>query len=180
MKVSLLMVTAERTTKEYDAAELPLVIGRGHDCRLRVPVDSVSRHHCELAENDDEELVIKDLKSSNGTYVNRERIKERELVPGDLLSIGPVVFVVKIDGHPKEIDADTAFTKGKVSVGGGAEAMIDGMPTWGGTTKPGASPKEAGGKPKGGLAFGGKDDEGFEALLRELRESDDDEPKPKK
>lgn len=185
------MVTAEGETREFPIAKLPITIGRAPDAKLRVPVDSVSRHHCELFENDDEELAIRDLKSSNGTYVNRERIKDRELVPGDLLSVGPVVFVVKIDGHPADVDPKTAFIKGVVAVGGGADQkpdMIDGVPTWS------APPRGGLGRPGGGLSAkpgagaaprkGPPEDEGFESLLKDLSESDfdikmpDDDDKP--
>lgn len=194
MKVSLLMVTSDGTAKEFPVPSLPLIIGRGSDCRLRVPVDSVSRQHCELSENDDEELVVRDLKSSNGTYVNRERIKERELVPGDLLSIGPVVFVVKIDGHPRDVDPATAYANGSVAVGGGAPAMIDGVPTWSGgapapspaprEAEPGTAPKPASPAPPAKKSL--DDDDGFDSLLKDLSESDfdidlpDDDDPPKK
>lgn len=189
-----MMVTAEGETREFPVTKLPLIIGRAPDAKLRVPVDSVSRQHCELFENDDEELAIRDLKSSNGTYVNRERIKDRELVPGDLLSVGPVVFVVKIDGHPADVDPRTAFIKGVVSVGGGADqkpGMIDGVPTWSAPPRGGLGVPGGGvsGKPGAAAAKKGPpEDEGFESLLKDLSESDfdiklpddDDDPKPRK
>ncbi|MFN7019950.1 MAG: FHA domain-containing protein [Phycisphaerales bacterium] len=172
------MVTSDGTTREITGLKLPLVIGRSSECKLRVPVDSVSRQHCELSVNDDEELVIRDLKSSNGTFVNRERVATaRELVPGDLLSIGPVVFVVRLEGHPRQIDAATAFAQGAVAVGGGAAAMIDGVPTWTGQAvsgaAAGASPRPA--SPPSGSAKAkpsGEEDD-FESLLKSLREDDD-------
>lgn len=182
MKISLLMVTSQGVAKEVPVASLPIVIGRGADCKLRIPVDSVSRAHCELLENDDEELAIRDLKSSNGTFVNKQRVKEKELVPGDLLSIGPMVFVVKIDGHPKDVDPVTAFASGAVAVGGGS-AMIDGVPTWSGSapaaphapahapapTKPAAAP------PKPAAKKSANDDsDAFDDLLKDLSESDFD------
>lgn len=69
--------------------------------------------------SEDDELVVRDLNSSNGTYVNGERISgERELVPGDLLTVGDVVFVVRIDGHPKDIDAADSYAAGSVMLGG--------------------------------------------------------------
>lgn len=184
------MVSSDGAAKEFPVARLPLVIGRSSECKLRVPVDSVSRQHCELAENDDEELVIRDLKSSNGTYVNRERVKERELIPGDLLSVGPVVFVVKIDGHPRDVDPGTAFSSGAVAVGGGAPSMLDGVPTWSGQAVPpksGAMPAAGqGSSPKPAKPGAGDDD--FESLIKDLSESDfdielpddDDDPKPPK
>ncbi len=53
-------------------------------------------------------LVAKDLGSSNGTYVNGTRIAEAELKAGDRLRVGPVTFVVQVDGQPAEIKPEQA------------------------------------------------------------------------
>jgi predicted component of type VI protein secretion system len=162
------MVTADGSTREFPVRSLPVVIGRSVESKLRVPLASVSRQHCELVEDDDE-LVVRDLKSSNGTFVNKERIKSRELLPGDLLAVGPVVFVVKIDGFPKEIDPGQAYSGGSVAVeGGGAAQAIDGVPTWSGqmAPQPAAAKQPAPAKP----AAADDDDPG----VKELTESDFD------
>jgi hypothetical protein len=179
-----MMVQQDGSAKELPLRSLPAMIGRGQECKLRIPLASVSRHHCELLEDDDE-LVVRDLKSSNGTYVNKERVARRELVPGDLLAVGPVVFVVRIDGHPKDIDAAAAYLSGSVAppVGGPAGA-IEGVPTWTGQQAGGigggASSQSAPAAPKPDR----KDDElsQIDSLLDELGESDfdidlDDKPK---
>lgn len=87
------------------------VVGRKDECDIRIPVAHVSREHCEVR-IDDGRLVIRDLGSSNGTYVNRDRVQERELAPGDLVAVGPAVFVVRIDGEPASIDAKESFKQG--------------------------------------------------------------------
>lgn len=187
MNISLVMVTADGKAKELPALRLPITIGRGEDCKLRIPLAAVSRKHAELVEDDDE-LIIRDLKSSNGTYVNKERIKSRELLPGDLLSIGPVVLVVKIDGHPKAVDPIIAWANGAVATPeGGDGGAIDGVPTWSGQQAPAkavtqaipkAAAKPAPSKPAG--------DESIDDILKDLSESDfdidfgDDEPKKSK
>jgi predicted component of type VI protein secretion system len=137
VNVSLVMVTSDGKTREFPLAKLPANIGRGDDAKVRVPLPSVSRKHCELLIDEDDEFSVKDLNSSNGTYVNGERVRTRELVPGDLLAIGPVVFVVRIDGHPKDIDPVESYAAGAVAVGGIAEGsadrrtqMIEGVPSW--------------------------------------------------
>jgi hypothetical protein len=79
------------------------VIGRREDCDLRIPVGDVSRKHCRLVRTDDG-IRIEDLGSSNGTYVNGERIQESELNPGDTVGVGPVQFIIQIDGVPDEDD----------------------------------------------------------------------------
>jgi pSer/pThr/pTyr-binding forkhead associated (FHA) protein len=87
--------------------ELPLigerlVVGRRPDCDVRIPTLDVSRQHCELLVADDS-VKVKDLNSSNGTFVNGKRVTEVELNPGDRLQIGPVSFTVQIDGKPEDI-----------------------------------------------------------------------------
>jgi predicted component of type VI protein secretion system len=71
-------------------------IGRAEDCHLRPGSDLISRHHCVLLA-DDGYLGIRDFGSKNGTFVNDERVVgERELKPGDQLTIGPLRFEIHI------------------------------------------------------------------------------------
>jgi len=102
MKVKLVMFKADGQRKDVPITGPVTVLGRGEDCNLRLPVVDVSRRHCELRLSGDK-LTVKDLGSSNGTYVNNKRINEAGLDAGDRLVIGPVVFTVQIDGRPEEI-----------------------------------------------------------------------------
>lgn len=107
MDVNLVMFTPKGKRKDFPLTKSTTVIGRGEKCDLRVPVLSVSRRHCELTLTDDG-LNIRDLGSSNGTYVNSERINEAELEAGDRLVVGPVVFTVQVDGDPEQIEPTPA------------------------------------------------------------------------
>src|ERR1700757_866547 len=70
------------------------VVGRHDDCQLRIKSSQVSRRHCELFEKKGL-LLVKDLGSSNGTYVNGKRIQgQRVLDAGDELAIGPILLRV--------------------------------------------------------------------------------------
>lgn len=102
MDVKLVMFKRDGQRKDFPISGKRVTIGRGEDCALRVPLLSVSRTHCELIKGQDE-LRVKDLASSNGTYVNNRRINEAVLKPGDRLSIGPVILTVQIDGVPEQI-----------------------------------------------------------------------------
>ncbi len=135
------MVTADGTSREFPVQSLPVVLGRGDDAKVRIPLASVSRKHCELFVDEDEELTVKDLGSSNGTYVNGEQVRSRELIPGDLLAVGPVVFVVRIDGHPKNIQPGECYAAGAVAIDD-AQA-IAGVPTWTGTAEVEPQPRPA-------------------------------------
>jgi pSer/pThr/pTyr-binding forkhead associated (FHA) protein len=82
-----------------------VVIGRQDDCQIRIPSPQVSRHHCELTSGAGG-LRVRDLGSSNGTIVNGQRVEDASLRPGDVLSIGPMLFVVRIDGEPALINPE--------------------------------------------------------------------------
>ncbi len=103
MSVVLVMFKADGTRRDFPVSKPSIIVGRKNNCDLRVPLSSVSRHHCELLLEDDA-VVLKDLGSSNGTFCNDKRVQETDLEPGDRISIGPVVFTVVIDGEPGEIE----------------------------------------------------------------------------
>lgn len=89
--------------RDVPVTQETLTLGRRPDCDLRIPFLEVSRRHCELRLGDGE-VLLKDLNSSNGTFVNGKRVSEVKLQPGDRIKIGPVVFVVQIDGKPEVIE----------------------------------------------------------------------------
>jgi len=71
------------------------VIGRSPDVDISLPAKSLSRRHSEL-EIGDEQVVIRDLGSQNGTFLDNERITEAVLRDGCTLKIGRVAFTVHI------------------------------------------------------------------------------------
>ncbi len=93
--------------REFPVSGPKTIVGRRPDCGLRIPTKDVSREHCTLL-IDGEELAVSDLGSSNGTYVNDKRVDESELEPGDRLRVGPVTFVVQINGEPAQIKPEDA------------------------------------------------------------------------
>lgn len=71
-------------------------IGRHDDCLIRIRSSQVSRRHCEVLE-EGTTLVVRDLGSSNGTYVNGKRVLGKQaLKPGDALTIGGVTLRVDL------------------------------------------------------------------------------------
>jgi pSer/pThr/pTyr-binding forkhead associated (FHA) protein len=57
----------------------------------------VSRLHCRLTADKSDQLVVEDLRSTNGTLVNGERVARQLLKPGDRVTIGRVDFEVVQD-----------------------------------------------------------------------------------
>jgi len=83
----ILTVESGALRGERFTVKLPCTIGR-KNCDLILDDRLISRRHAELrmVEN---ELVIEDLVSKNGTRVNGEKVTRKLLVPNDLISIGP-------------------------------------------------------------------------------------------
>jgi len=102
MDVRLVVEKGSKQKREIRLKSEDTIIGRRTGCDLRVPSASVSRRHCRLSFRDDC-LVVEDLQSANGTYVNGVRVQETQVVqPGDRLEVGPVTFLVKYQGSPAE------------------------------------------------------------------------------
>ncbi len=65
----------------------PLTIGRSPEADIVLDAPNVSRFHCALRRWD-EDYIIKDLRSENGTFVNGRRIDVARLYPGDKITVG--------------------------------------------------------------------------------------------
>ncbi|MBN2129807.1 MAG: FHA domain-containing protein [Sedimentisphaerales bacterium] len=105
MDASLVLFKSNGAHKSFDLPSSVTVIGRRHDCDLRIPLPTVSRRHCELTRNGDT-LEIIDLDSKGGTFVNGARVNgQTALKAGDTIKIGPLTFVCRIDGKPEQISA---------------------------------------------------------------------------
>jgi hypothetical protein len=90
MNAKLLVVKGAK--KATIRLRLPTIIGRSSAAAVKVPSSLVSRQHCEIAVSGGE-LVVRDLGSANGTFVNDERIDAPTLLfEEDLLRVGPVLM----------------------------------------------------------------------------------------
>ena len=69
------------------AAAGRLLLGRSPACQLVFADDTVSRRHAELRLVEGR-WMLRDLGSSNGTWVNGRRVMEAEVAPGDELQLG--------------------------------------------------------------------------------------------
>lgn len=69
-------------------------VGRAVRSDFILDAAMVSRIHCRLTVDGDGQLVVEDLESTNGTFVNDECIKKAVLSAGDKLRVGRVVLAV--------------------------------------------------------------------------------------
>jgi pSer/pThr/pTyr-binding forkhead associated (FHA) protein len=74
----------------------PIVsLGRQSSNDIVVPDPLVSRHHC-MIRSEGGQITIQDLNSSNGTYVNRERVRNESLNEDSLIEIGVSQFLLRV------------------------------------------------------------------------------------
>jgi two-component system cell cycle response regulator len=77
--------------KKYNLDGPSLIIGRSSKCDIHVDQESVSRNHTKIV-NSGKRVLIRDLGSTNGTYVNDQPVKEHILRDGDLIKIGRTIL----------------------------------------------------------------------------------------
>ena len=78
------------------------ILGRSQGCDIVLPGTHVSRQHAELYFQSGR-LHVKDLGSSNGTYVNRRKVQEGVVNPGDELRFDTLVFQVEAPEAPVDV-----------------------------------------------------------------------------
>ena len=72
-------------------------IGRVEDNTFQIADPSVSSHHCE-AHLRGSDVLIRDLNSTNGSYINGNKIEESVLKPGQVLRLGQVELKLEVEG----------------------------------------------------------------------------------
>jgi pSer/pThr/pTyr-binding forkhead associated (FHA) protein len=121
MQAVLVMFRSDGERRSFSMARDMTVIGRREDCDLRIPLGEVSRKHCRVLK-DGEMLKIEDLGSSNGTFLNGRRVQEALLSPGDSIQVGPVVFVLQVDGEPADDELNPVTIPAAAATGGAGDS----------------------------------------------------------
>ena len=92
--------------------ETLLTIGRAKDCDIVLSENKSSRRHCQIRKTE-EGYFIKDLDSSNGTIVNKEKIKDLKITLGDKIIVGKTVIYFGEPVPVKITPIPTSFAKSK-------------------------------------------------------------------
>ncbi len=91
-------ISGERTT-----------VGRVEDNSFQLAEPSVSSRHCEILLQGND-VLVKDLNSTNGTFINGEKITEAVLKPGQTLRLGNVELKLDTPGAPAPSPAPAPAT----------------------------------------------------------------------
>lgn len=99
---------------KYQGGEFPLkaekqvVIGRSSELDMVLVEDMVSRKHARIILTSGV-VMIEDLGSTNGTFVNGEKVKQASLKEGDRILIGTSILKLIMHGGGEEVDQSTAM-----------------------------------------------------------------------
>jgi Inner membrane component of T3SS, cytoplasmic domain len=110
----LIVLTGKYKGKRVKLTDAETVIGRDESAKIRIATQDLSRQHCLLIVSD-KGVLVRDLGSRNGTFINGMPIAEETLLkPGDTLTTGPLTFELEGgDSSSKKSAAQDAAKKGR-------------------------------------------------------------------
>lgn len=126
MSAHLFYLTAKNQPRRGNAwpiTEDPIVIGRGGQCDVSVKDPLVSRRHCEIVLRDGV-VHIRDLNSSNATFINGEPCREGPLRVGDEIAVGGAIFLIS------GVKSEGADDREEVSTGAPTRSLNVGVPVF--------------------------------------------------
>src|SRR5262245_36103838 len=92
----LVILSTGLAGRAHELAVEKTTIGRVEDNTFAITDPSVSSHHCEVLLRGSD-VVVRDLNSTNGTYINGERTTEAVLKPGAILRLGQIELRLETD-----------------------------------------------------------------------------------
>lgn len=92
----LVLLSAGMTGRTHDLKVDRTTIGRVEDNLFQIPEPSVSSHHCEVLVRGND-VIVRDLNSTNGTFINGQKVSESALKPGEVLRLGQIEMRLESD-----------------------------------------------------------------------------------
>jgi diguanylate cyclase (GGDEF)-like protein len=77
--------------KKFNLSRPQIIIGRSSKADIQIDQEAVSRNHCKII-NTGNAILLRDVGSTNGTYINDEMIDEYVLRDGDFIKVGRCIF----------------------------------------------------------------------------------------
>jgi len=128
MDVKLIIEKGPASHRTIRLRSAETIIGRQKGCDIRIPAAEISRRHCLLSLANGQ-LMVEDLNSVNGTYLNNVRIDTKQRVlSGDRLRVGPLTFSVVFDSPPVATDLADSPQPGKAPEPEPAFELVDDLP----------------------------------------------------
>src|SRR5216684_707606 len=93
----LVVLSAGMTGRTHELTVDKTTIGRVEDNTFQIAEPSISSHHCEVLLRGSE-VVVRDLNSTNGTFINGEKVTESVIKPGQVLRLGQIEIKLETEG----------------------------------------------------------------------------------
>jgi pSer/pThr/pTyr-binding forkhead associated (FHA) protein len=112
----LVLLSEGLTGRTHELKVERTTLGRVADNTFEIPEASVSSHHCEILLRGND-VIVKDLGSTNGTFINGEKITEATLKPGQILRCGMIEMRLEsgegpISGAKKKMEHTMVIPQG--------------------------------------------------------------------
>src|SRR6266567_639997 len=111
----LVVLSAGMTGRTHELKVDKTTIGRVEDNTFQIAEPSVSSHHCELLLRGND-VVVKDLNSTNGTFINGEKVSESVLKGGQVLRLGQIEMRLETEtaaaAPSKKVDQTMVMQRG--------------------------------------------------------------------
>ena len=111
----LVLLSAGMTGRTHELKADTTTIGRVEDNAFQIAEPSVSSHHCEILLKGNE-VKVRDLGSTNGSFINGEKVTESVLKPGQILRLGQIEMRLETDSmaapSKKPVDQTMVMQRG--------------------------------------------------------------------
>jgi pSer/pThr/pTyr-binding forkhead associated (FHA) protein len=110
----LVLLSVGMTGRTHELKAEKTTIGRLEDNTFQIAEPSVSSHHCEVILKGNQ-ILVRDLNSTNGTYLSGEKVTEATVKPGQILRLGQVEMRLETDtppASPKKLDQTMVMQRG--------------------------------------------------------------------
>jgi pSer/pThr/pTyr-binding forkhead associated (FHA) protein len=111
----LVLLSAGMTGRTHELTVDKTTIGRVEDNTFQIAEPSISSHHCEILRQGSD-VVVRDLNSTNGTFINGEKVTETVLKPNQILRLGQIEMRLETEAPPppskKPVDQTMVMQRG--------------------------------------------------------------------
>ncbi len=92
-QASLIVISGGSAGKIFRLGREPMTVGRAKECEISIDDEGISRRHARLQQDGFGNVMLEDLNSTNGTYVNGTRINQQALRDGDKVQVGSITIL---------------------------------------------------------------------------------------
>src|SRR5215467_7370196 len=111
----LVLLSAGMTGRTHDLKAEKTTVGRVEDNTFQIAEPSVSSHHCEILLRGND-VVVRDLNSTNGTFINGEKVTEKVIKPNEILRLGQIEMRLETEAPApatkKQLDQTLVMQRG--------------------------------------------------------------------